>query len=376
MASPLIDMQGTAAPKSLVKKLCEAGAELGWIEKSGTNQFHNYKYATEADLVAALRGKLYKRNVFLFPNVVHCERKALTITSKNGSRETALTDIAMDWTFVDGDSGETWTCQVPGCGEDSGDKGVYKAMTGSEKYLLMKAFLIPTGDDPEEESRGDYQRGKAAAEAVKDRKLAEYAAKQPKPNGGDKKPLTVELKAWRDGCLSVQGEGLATLVAHGLGKSGGTHAEVSDIWFIPSEKAEAFGSWAFKHGVDTVMPKPAGKLPGIPADSDLSEPYDPSDDDLPAALYVPGSPIASIEPAVGKKGKYLRIGWNDQKLSCFDLGVEGPLTEAHNSGVPCELIVETTGKWSNVRGIKTINGVLFEKGQDHVWRAVIQQEIR
>jgi hypothetical protein len=36
-----------------------------------------------------------------------------------------------------------------GEGQDAGDKGPYKAMTGAQKYALMKTFMIPTGDDPE-----------------------------------------------------------------------------------------------------------------------------------------------------------------------------------------------------------------------------------
>jgi hypothetical protein len=41
-------------------------------------------------------------------------------------------------------------------------------MTGSEKYLLMKSFLIPTGDDPENDSnepQGTLKDAKAVGEA-------------------------------------------------------------------------------------------------------------------------------------------------------------------------------------------------------------------
>jgi hypothetical protein len=36
-----------------------------------------------------------------------------------------------------------------GTGEDNSDKGTYKGITGGLKYILMKTFLIYTGDDPE-----------------------------------------------------------------------------------------------------------------------------------------------------------------------------------------------------------------------------------
>ena len=34
-----------------------------------------------------------------------------------------------------------------GQGEDAGDKGANKALTAAVKYILMKTFLIPTGED-------------------------------------------------------------------------------------------------------------------------------------------------------------------------------------------------------------------------------------
>ena len=159
-------------PRTLVKKLCEIMGAIGWIEKGGTNTHFNYKYATEADLVSKIRGELVRRNVFIFPSTSHHAR-----TQKLESKMT-ITDIMVTWTFVDGDSGETWECNIPGSGEDSGDKGVYKALTGSEKYLLMKAFLIPTGDDPERDDSNGDRGSKEDAHAVADRKLAEFQAKE------------------------------------------------------------------------------------------------------------------------------------------------------------------------------------------------------
>ena len=185
-----VDKQTTQAPvvKGLIVKLCEVGAAISWIPKTGENTFHHYKYATEADLVAALRGELYKRNIFMFPNVISCVRVAVT---KDSGKTTAITDLMVRWTFVDGDTGETRECDVPGCGEDPLDKGTYKALTGSEKYMLMKTFLIPTGDDPEQVSDTESRGTKEDQKAVADRKIAEgnarleakKAAQQPANSG-------------------------------------------------------------------------------------------------------------------------------------------------------------------------------------------------
>ena len=73
-----------------------------------------------------------------------------------GIRETEgkagpVTTIKMTATFACGDGGASFTTSWLGSGQDSGDKGVYKALTGGVKYLLMKNFLVSTGDDPEQE---------------------------------------------------------------------------------------------------------------------------------------------------------------------------------------------------------------------------------
>jgi ERF superfamily protein len=141
-------MSDEPKPKRLVEKLCEIMDAVGYIQKRGWNDFNKYKYAMEADLVEMIRPELAKRKVFLFSSLV--ETKTNEYKNAKGN-PTFMTDLVMKWTFEDAESGETRTCVFPGSGADTGDKGVYKALTGCEKYLLMKTFLIPTGDDPEKD---------------------------------------------------------------------------------------------------------------------------------------------------------------------------------------------------------------------------------
>lgn len=73
-------------------------------------------------------------------------------------------------------SGEIWPDKITavGCGNDRarngtvGDKGVYKAITGANKYLLFKLFQIETGDDPEkDEAAPPPAQDKAESDPVK-----------------------------------------------------------------------------------------------------------------------------------------------------------------------------------------------------------------
>lgn len=132
------------APKpSLYAKLAQVTAEVGYVQKRGWNAHHKYHYVTEADLVDAVREKLTSRNVLLLPSVTSVERDG------------KLTTVHMSFTFCDGDTDRTHTLHWSGTGDDPGDKGLYKAYTGAVKYFLMKTFLIPTGDDPEADTKTD-----------------------------------------------------------------------------------------------------------------------------------------------------------------------------------------------------------------------------
>lgn len=55
-------------------------------------------------------------------------------------------------------------------GIDSGDKGMGKAMTYADKYALMKAYKISTGDDPDQEAsteiKGEVKIVKASAKQI------------------------------------------------------------------------------------------------------------------------------------------------------------------------------------------------------------------
>lgn len=135
--------------RSLIRKLSEIMGEVDRVPKAGRNDFHKYDYATEADIAAAVRSAMAKRGVMLIPSVQKTDWSELP--TKNGKMR--LCTLTVLFTLHDGDSGETLEYVVLGEGSDSGDKATYKALTGAEKYALLKIFLIPTGDDPERDDR-------------------------------------------------------------------------------------------------------------------------------------------------------------------------------------------------------------------------------
>lgn len=143
-----VESSGTPSLVNLSKKMLKIMAEVGYVQKEGFNDFQKYRYAKESDIAAKVRESLIKHNVFAFSSV--SKIGALEYTTKKGDTQ-FLVSVIVSVTFVDADSGESYTAQFPGDGADTGDKGIYKAITGAEKYALMKTFLIETGDDPEKD---------------------------------------------------------------------------------------------------------------------------------------------------------------------------------------------------------------------------------
>lgn len=132
-------------PQNLVEKLAAVMAQVERVPKNGWNDFHKYKYATEADITECVRSALASQGVMLIPSVEKNEWR--TVKTQKG--EETIATLTVRFTITDGK--DKIEFNALGEGQDRGDKATYKAMTGAIKYALLKLFLIPTGDDPETE---------------------------------------------------------------------------------------------------------------------------------------------------------------------------------------------------------------------------------
>lgn len=117
------------------------------MAKEGVNEFQRYKYLMEAQVAEQFKGLLEKHGVVF---ITSSRITGIDSPLASGMKQT-LTNVDVEYEFVDVESGEKVVGHAAGQGTDSGDKGVYKAITGAVKYIFMKNFLIPTGDDPENE---------------------------------------------------------------------------------------------------------------------------------------------------------------------------------------------------------------------------------
>ncbi|MCK9569449.1 ERF family protein [Candidatus Pacearchaeota archaeon] len=145
-------------PVALLKKLAAIMAEADYIQKDKRNEFHKYRYASEQAIKEKLHPLLVKHGVLFFPISILQQRTAPT---KEGGEW--LSDVAIEFAFIDSETGEELRGVGAGTGTDKGDKSVYKAITGAIKYILTTTFLIPTGDDPEDDANEKPTRQQAKA---------------------------------------------------------------------------------------------------------------------------------------------------------------------------------------------------------------------
>jgi hypothetical protein len=162
--------------RMLIKKLAEIMKEVKYIQKTGKNKFHGYTYCKESDVSEKIREELAKRSVMMVPSVIsHEHREHINARGKTEY----IARVLMSFTFMDGDTGEEISFQISGEGQDSGDKAVYKAMTGAEKYALMKCFLIPTGDDPTPQDDPDPENDRPQEPQEQPKKQQQPPKQQP-----------------------------------------------------------------------------------------------------------------------------------------------------------------------------------------------------
>lgn len=152
MPSKAAAAQEQAAPTTLAAKLLEIAREITHVAKDGHNDHHRYDYVSAKNVVETLRTALLARSIIVTPATVPGSIQHFADTGGRGF----VTTVDMIYTFRDAETGETLEIPWTGAGSDTGgDKGLYKAFTGSQKYLLIQSFMLAMGDDPEADRVSD-----------------------------------------------------------------------------------------------------------------------------------------------------------------------------------------------------------------------------
>lgn len=144
---------------NIYQKMAKITSELGTVEKKlEVQQTKNSKYraVAERDILDAVKPLEEKYGVYSFPvgrNIEesHILESESEYQGKITKKTTFMTRIKTVYRFVNTDEPSDYMeTTVFSEGIDSQDKGSGKAMTYADKYALMKAYKISTGEDPDQ----------------------------------------------------------------------------------------------------------------------------------------------------------------------------------------------------------------------------------
>ncbi len=125
---------------NIYQKILNIQRRIEGVEKAGVNNFHKYNYVKAEDIIRTMRPLLLEEGIVFIPDV------------KKVHKEADYAHVEMAFTLMDVQTGEKVTTTYFGEGKDNNDKAYYKAYTGAIKYYFIQTFLIPTGDDPENDN--------------------------------------------------------------------------------------------------------------------------------------------------------------------------------------------------------------------------------
>lgn len=154
---------------NIYEKLSRITSEMKTVNKNlevGVGK-NSYKAAGEADVLAAVKVLEEKYGIYSFPCKREVIDRAILETEKeyngNVTRGSQIfLRIETTYRFVNIENPEEYIeITTYGDGIDTQDKAVGKAMTYADKYALMKAYKIITGDDPDQEHSPDKANYKA-----------------------------------------------------------------------------------------------------------------------------------------------------------------------------------------------------------------------
>ena len=147
----------------LYQKILNVYKAVDYLQKDDHVKFGqtNYKAISEEKVTSTVRAALVENGLIVFP--IEQEHK----------KEGNLSTVDVKYKLVDTETGEYEIIVSSGTGADTQDKGVGKAMTYAFKYLFLRTFAIPTGEDPDKVSSAELDE--------KERKAKEAAKKQDIP---------------------------------------------------------------------------------------------------------------------------------------------------------------------------------------------------
>lgn len=188
---------------NIYEKLAAITAEINAVAKNlNVDQGKSsYKAVGEADVLAAVKPAEEKYKVYSFPVEREIIDSAVLTTSSTYNGETRekkqqYMRVRVTYRFVNIENPEEYVDMITyGDGVDPQDKAPGKAMTYADKYALLKAYKIITGDDPDQKASADLKDKEATGVPKATERQIAYIKKM--CNSEDKQAyVRSRVKAW------------------------------------------------------------------------------------------------------------------------------------------------------------------------------------
>lgn len=148
---------------NVYQKISKIMSEVEYLKKDDkviTNQKTGagYNAITEEKVTTAVRNAMVKYGIVIIPIEQEHKREDEILKDYQGNEKVSrLTTVDTKYRIQNIDDKDDYVIAVSsGTGADTQDKGIGKAMTYSYKYLLLRTFAIPTGEDTDKISSEVY----------------------------------------------------------------------------------------------------------------------------------------------------------------------------------------------------------------------------
>jgi len=140
------------APKepTLAEKIVLVMEAIDAVEKLGRNEAQKYAYQRATDVTKEVRREFIKQGLVFVTDI-----KKVKLIQIPRDRGTPNIIVVVKGKFTITDGVDKISFKGAGMGQDVGDKGIYKAITGMLKYGLRTLLLLPDEKDDPEVARQD-----------------------------------------------------------------------------------------------------------------------------------------------------------------------------------------------------------------------------
>lgn len=146
---------------NLYEKISQVMKDVQYLAKDdnvSTGGSGSYKAISEEKVTSTVRDSLIKNGLVIVPIAQDHSRVDEQITDNYGKQKTnRITSVDVTYRMINIEKPDEFIdIASSGTGVDTQDKGVGKAMTYAYKYMLLRTFAIPTGDDADKISSASY----------------------------------------------------------------------------------------------------------------------------------------------------------------------------------------------------------------------------